>query len=116
MEKFYPGQIIKCSVTGVVKYGIFVRVNKNYTGLIHISEVSKYFVKNINDYAMVGDMLYCKVLEVDEDSKKLKLSIKGIDYKSRMEIVRKLESKNGFKPLKDNLINWIEEYKKHLNK
>lgn len=116
MEKFYPGQLIKCRVTGVVNYGIFVKVNKDYTGLIHISEVSKYFVKDISDYAMVGDMLYCKVLEVDDKTKRLKLSIKGIDYKSRLEIVKKLESKNGFTPLKDKLPSWISDYESNLNK
>ena len=112
MEKYYKGQLIRCKVTGVLKYGIFVKVNKQYTGLIHISEISKKFIKNIQDYAMVGDLIYCKVVEVDQKNKKLKLSIKDIDYKSRENITKNIESKNGFKPLKDNLDTWINEKKK----
>lgn len=45
MTKFKKGEIIKGTVTGIEKYGIFVNLDNYYTGLIHISEISNFFVK-----------------------------------------------------------------------
>ena len=44
------GNIIKGKVTGIENYGIFVQFENNYSGLIHISEVSEDFVRDINNY------------------------------------------------------------------
>ena len=46
---FNLGDIIEVTVTGIENYGIFVSVNDEYTGLIHISEIDNNFVKDIND-------------------------------------------------------------------
>ena len=50
MEKVKKNDVIKVKVTGVQKYGAFVLINNKYDGLIHISEISSGYVKNINDY------------------------------------------------------------------
>jgi len=107
--------IIRVTVTGVQKYGAFVDTNDNYEGLIHISEISYGFVKNVNDYLKVGDTIYAEVVDVDETGKHLKLSIKDIDYKkdgSRLK--RMAETKSGFSPLKDNLDIWINKKIKEI--
>ena len=44
---FKVGDTIKCVVTGFKEYGIFVRVNDEYNGLIHISEISNNYIRNI---------------------------------------------------------------------
>ena len=109
MEKIKEKDIVKVTVTGVQKYGAFVNMD-DYEGLIHISEISYGFVRNVNDYLKVGDKIFVEVVEVDNDNNHLKLSIKDIDYKkdgSRLK--RMAETKNGFKPLKDNLDIWINE-------
>ena len=80
MKKYEIGEIVKCIVTGIEKYGIFVKINNDYNGLIHISEITIHFVRNINDYVSVGEEIYCKIIEQDENSKQLKLSIKNIDF------------------------------------
>ncbi|MCR5787689.1 MAG: S1 RNA-binding domain-containing protein [Bacilli bacterium] len=103
--------IIKCKVCGVENYGIFVRTSDDYTGLIHISEISSDFVRNVNDYAKVGEVIKCQVLEVNEELKQLKLTIKHLNFKegySREEISNLDE---GFKTLKELLPKWIEEKK-----
>lgn len=106
------GDIINCVVCGVENYGIFVRTDDGYTGLVHISEISSDFVKNVSDYAKVGERIKCQILEVDEKLKQLKLTIKHLNFKegySREEIYG-LDS--GFDTLKEMLPKWIEEKKK----
>ena len=66
---------IICKVTGVQPYGVFVSCDE-YSGLIHISEISDQFVPKIEDILNVGDEIEVIVLEIDEDSKRLKLSYK----------------------------------------
>ena len=77
---FEPGRIVKGKVTGIKKYGIFVSFENEYTGMIHISEISENFVKDLNDYARIGELIPCKILEVKKEDKKAKLTIKNLDY------------------------------------
>jgi general stress protein 13 len=115
MKDVKEKDIIKCKVTGLQKYGAFVTVDKEYNGLIHISEISYGYVKNIEDYLNIGDSLYAEVINVDKDNNNLKLSIKDIDYKKDgSKLKRMSETKNGFKPLKDNLNRWIDEKIKEI--
>ena len=81
MTRYKRGKIVKGTVTGIESYGIFVSLDEYYSGLIHISEISHDFVKNIHDYVEIGDIIYVEVLDVDEKLSQLKLSIKNIDYK-----------------------------------
>ena len=114
MEKIKKDDIVKVTVTGVQKYGAFVGT-EDYEGLIHISEISYGYVKNVNDFLKVGDKIYAEVVEVDDDDNHLKLSIKDIDYKKDgAKLKRMAETKNGFKPLKDNLEIWINEKIKEI--
>ena len=46
--KIKEGQIVKGQITGITRYGLFVSLEDDYTGLVHISEVSDKFVKNLN--------------------------------------------------------------------
>ena len=114
MENIKENDIIKCKVTGLQKYGAFVTIDENHNGLIHISEISYGYVKNISDYLDIGDNIYAEVIKVD-DNNNLKLSIKDIDYrKDGSKLKRMAETKNGFKPLKDNLDVWINEKIKEI--
>lgn len=110
MSKDYKkGMIIKGQVTGIEKYGIFVNVDFDYSGLIHISEISDGFVRNVSDYVSIGETIYVKIVEVDDDNLQLKLSIKNINYKIDGKKKGIIESISGFCPLADNLDIWINE-------
>ena len=83
--------------------------------MIHISEISYGYVKNVNDYLKVGDNIFVEVVEIDDADNHLKLSIKDIDYKKDgARLKRMAETKSGFKPLKDNLELWINEKIKEI--
>lgn len=109
MADYKVGDIIKCQVSGITKYGIFVHVDLSYNGLIHISEISNDFVSNINDYVEMGETIYCQILEVDESTLHLRLSIKNINYKAKKVPHTIEETRSGFLPLKNALPIWIEE-------
>ena len=114
MKKIEKEDVVKVTVTGIQKYGVFAQTD-NYEGLIHISEISYGYVKNVNDYVKIGDEIYAEVVDIDEKDNHLKLSIKNIDYKNDgSKIERMEETKNGFKPLKDNLEIWIAEKIKEI--
>lgn len=107
---YKKNDIVEGKVTGIENYGIFLVINKTYTGLVHISEMSDKFVKNVFDYVELGEVIKTKIIDIDEENKKMKLSIKNIDYK--IEDKEKLEDKNGFSPLRTRLPEWISEYKR----
>ena len=116
MENLKPGDIVKGQVTGIENYGAFINIDDNYNGLIHISEISEGFVKDINDFVKVGESIYCRVLEVEDSTNNLKLSIKNINYRLTDENNYFNETVRGFSPLKDKLDGWIEEKKKEIEK
>lgn len=109
MLKYEKGKIVKGQVTGIEKYGIFVSLDEFYSGLIHISEISDGYVKNINDYVNIGETIRAKVVETDEDNYHVKLSIKNINYKIKKKNNNTLvETKLGFQPLEEKLPDWID--------
>ena len=115
MSKYEVGDIVIGCVTGIEKYGIFVNLDEYYTGLIHISEISNLYVREINDYVEIGQTIKCKVIEKDEDNKHIKLSIKDIDYQIRTKKLKKIkETKNQFKTLKEKLSKWEKEKIKEI--
>ncbi len=107
--------IVKAKITGIQKYGAFALIDDTYNGLIHISEISYGFVKDISNFLNVGDEIYAEVIDFDTVSGKVKLSIKDIDYKhDGTKLERMAETRNGFKPLQDNLEIWINQKIKEI--
>lgn len=104
-----PGDIVVAKVTNIVGYGAFVEVGE-YAGLIHISEFSDNYVKNIFEFVNVGQEIRLRVLEIDEVEKRVKLSYKQL-HKTRGVKCSVPEYKTGFKSLGDKLNGWIENYK-----
>ena len=113
--EYKKGTYITGIVTGIEDYGIFVKIDDEYTGLIHISEIAKTYVKNINSYVSIDDQIKVKIIDVDDESHHLKLSIKNFNYKNlKNNRIKILETKNGFKPLKKSLSKWISEKMRNM--
>lgn len=115
MKRYKVGEVIKCVVSGVEPYGLFVNIDKNFNGLIHISEVSNEFVRDVNDYVKVGEEIYAKIIEIDGKDHQMKLSIKDIDYANSGIERDSIDNTEGFKSLKDNLPIWMDEKLKEIN-
>ena len=116
MEDYEVGSIVKGEVTGIESYGIFVKIDENTNGLIHISEIANKYISNITKYVNVGERIYTKVIDFDSDNNRLKLSIKGLNYKEFYNNRRVRESVRGFSPLQENLEKWMDETLKEMNK
>ncbi|MEY8662967.1 S1 domain-containing RNA-binding protein [Ligilactobacillus faecis] len=75
------GEKVNGKVSGITNFGAFVDLGDKKTGLVHISEVSNNYVKDIHDVLTVGDEVKVKVLSVENDGK-ISLSIrKATDMK-----------------------------------
>ena len=75
-EDLQVGQILTGTVRNVIDFGAFVDIGVKHDGLVHISELSNSFVKNPSDVVSVGDIVKVKVIDVDYDRQKVKLSMK----------------------------------------
>ncbi len=78
--KIEVNSIVEGKVTGITKFGAFVELSDNVTGMVHISEVSRSYVNDINDFLKVGDSVKAKVLSCEKG--KVALSIKQTQPKS----------------------------------
>ncbi|TFB13781.1 general stress protein 13 [Filobacillus milosensis] len=113
------GQVVEGKVTGIQPYGAFVAIDEDVQGLVHISEVTHGYVKDINEHLNVGDEVKVKVLNVEEDNGKYSLSIRATEDKPNTKKKQQKQpvaasSQNdsgGFNVLKDKLEEWIEQSK-----
>ncbi len=69
------GDIVEGKVVSIMPFGAFIEWDKNESGLVHISEVSNNYVKDINDHLKKGQLVKAKVIKID-DNGKISLSIK----------------------------------------
>ena len=73
------GQIIEGKVSGITNFGAFIDINNtNKTGMVHISEISYNFVKNIKDALKIGQTLKAKIIRISEKGE-IALSIKQLN-------------------------------------
>ena len=75
-EDLQENQILTGTVRNVTDFGAFVDVGVKHDGLVHISEMSNGFVKNPSDVVSVGDIVKVKVIGIDKERQKVKLSMK----------------------------------------
>jgi general stress protein 13 len=101
---------VKGIVTGIEPYGIFVKIDENVDGLIHISEISSKFVKNPGDFAKIGEEIEAEIIDINEDGN-IKLSIKSLNEEKPLKKRRKTikETSIGFRTLEYKLPFWIKE-------
>lgn len=113
--KYEVGDIIVGKVTGITKYGVFLSFENGYSGMLHISEISYNYVKDINDYISIDDELEVRVINSDQKLKRLQLSMKDIkDVVMLSKDMKIIETKHGFSTLRHNLPMWIEEKLKNI--
>ncbi|GAA0464928.1 S1 domain-containing post-transcriptional regulator GSP13 [Alkalibacillus silvisoli] len=116
------GQVVDGKVTGIQPYGAFVEIGENQQGLVHISEITHGFVKDINNHLSVGEEVKVKVINVDEGNGKFSLSIRATEKKpsvqskpkskpQQKQAIQHNNEDDGFNILKDKLEEWIEQSK-----
>lgn len=114
ISDYKPGMIVYGRISGVQPYGAFVTFSDGVTGLIHISELSNGFVRNVTNFVKINDYVMVKVIDVDRDNRQLRLSFKAIDqnarkYQKKVKFSGMPADKIGFASLKKQLPVWIKE-------
>jgi small subunit ribosomal protein S1 len=74
-----PGDVLEGQVTKVVAFGAFVEILPGVEGLVHISELADHHVENPSEVVEPGTTLNVKILEIDEERRRLSLSIKRVE-------------------------------------
>ena len=73
------GDVLEGTVTKVVAFGAFVEILPGVEGLVHISELADHHVENPSEVVEPGAKLNVKILEIDEERRRLSLSIKRVE-------------------------------------
>jgi protein Tex len=76
LDDLKPGMVLEGTVTNVAAFGAFIDVGVHLDGLVHISAMSKDFVKDPRAVVKPGDIVRVKVLEVDKTRKRIALTLR----------------------------------------
>jgi translation initiation factor 2 subunit 1 len=85
-----PSELVVGKVDEIADFGVFVELSEyeDKRGLVHISEVASGWIKNVRDHVTVGQTVVAKVLDVDESSQQIDLSLKDVNDHQRSEKVQ----------------------------
>lgn len=113
--KYEVGHIIEGTVLELRKYGAILVLEDETRGLLHISEISDRYIHNIEKFVQVGRTYHVKIIEINEEGKFLKVSLKQITMEERLDYktgARKRfqvdEKEIDFSPLEKSLTTWTE--------
>lgn len=82
-QEFNVGDVIEVKVSSFANYGVFCECPGGYKGLIHISNITNGFVKDANDYFELNETVKAEIMTIDNEAKKLGLSTKQFNLKSK---------------------------------
>ena len=101
------GEIVEGKITGITNFGLFLDLGEGKSGMVHISEVARNFINDINELFKVNDTVKAKILNIGEDGK-ISLSIKRAlePEKTYQKSVRR-ERRNYEQPKPDGSYTWM---------
>ncbi|NUQ49752.1 MAG: 30S ribosomal protein S1, partial [Phycisphaerae bacterium] len=79
-ERYQPGMVVRGKVTKITNFGVFVELEPDLEGLLHVSELADHKVENPQDEVKIGDEVDVKILRVDTIERKIGLSKKRADW------------------------------------
>lgn len=113
--KYQVGDLIIGKITSVKPYALFLSFEGGSNGLLHISELSDSYIRDIEKYGSVGDEIKVKVISIDEANGFLRVSYKRVPEEERFSThvnearIYLEESEKDFSELEKKLPIWIEE-------
>ncbi len=84
-ERYQPGMVVRGKVTKVTNFGVFVELEPDLEGLLHVSELADHKVENPQDEVQIGQDLDVKILRVDTVERKIGLSKKRAEWATEPE-------------------------------
>jgi small subunit ribosomal protein S1 len=79
-ENYIPGQIVEGTVTKITNFGVFVELEEDLEGLLHVSELADHKVEDPHSEVKIGDKVLVKILRVDPIERKIGLSKKRAEW------------------------------------
>ncbi len=95
IENHKVGDIVERAITSITDFGLFVEMEKGVDGMIHTSQVSRNFVKDLKNEFSVGQEVRAQIIEIDSEKKRVKLSIKKVELADEERENRELLEKYG---------------------
>jgi len=92
-EKYIPGHIIKGTITKITNFGAFVELESELEGLLHISEIADHKIENPQEVISKGEEIEVKILKVDNDSRKIGLSLRRAKWAAEEQTGKSDETK-----------------------
>ena len=80
-EKFSVGTVVTGKVARMADFGAFIEIEQGVDALLHVSQISKEHVEKPSDILKVGEVITAKIVDFNEDDKKISLSIKALETK-----------------------------------
>ncbi|MEK3980798.1 S1 domain-containing post-transcriptional regulator GSP13 [Psychrobacillus sp. FSL K6-2836] len=119
-QNYKVGDVVTGKVTGIQPYGAFVSLDEQTQGLVHISEITYGFVKEVEEFLTVGQEVEVKILEIDDEAGKISLSMRELqekpalpkrDDRPRKSLQDRVDEhdEEGFNTLKEKLADWIKQ-------
>lgn len=111
LESFTEKSIIKGKVTRITAFGAFVELVAGVEGLIHISEMSDKRIKSCSEVVQAGQEVEARVLGVDQDNRRISLSIKAVHESAETTepiTAEKVKPKKRKKPLRGGLASHFD--------
>lgn len=112
--KHFVDEILYVTIKEVKPYAAFFVTDDNQNGMVHISEISDNFIKDISKFFVKGDVIKIKILQIDEKDGFIRGSYKRIKdeekFSSHIDLRYALDSdKADFEPLANKIPQWIDE-------
>ena len=99
------GEIVEGRITGITNFGLFLDLGNGKSGMVHISEVARNYISDINEHFKVNDTVKAKILNIGDDGK-ISLSIKrALEPEKTQERPRK-ERRTYEQPKPDGSYTW----------
>ncbi|WP_027625575.1 30S ribosomal protein S1 [Clostridium lundense] len=95
VAKYKTGEVVEGKIVKLLDFGAFVELEDGIEGLVHITEISEDRILKPSDVLNVGDKVRVKVLEINEDAKRMSLSIKGVNDSLSEEISKYNDNDEG---------------------
>lgn len=113
IEEYKPGMIVYGKISGIKPYGAFVSFEDGVSGLVHISEISSSYVRNIDQYFKINSYIMTKVIDVDLENKQLRLSYKALHNKRKtpdIKFVGMPKNILGFSSIAKKMPEWLKNH------
>ncbi|MFH1836566.1 MAG: 30S ribosomal protein S1 [Candidatus Omnitrophota bacterium] len=79
IKKYHPDTELEGKITNITNFGVFVELESDLEGLLHVSEIGLKSTERMEDTFKMGDTIKVKVLHIDGVQKKIALSLKGLE-------------------------------------